>query len=298
MFQTALVAASLDERDRYVLDALVRLAPVAGLQRVLLVHVHSAPTYADPLLGGLPLDTATEAAPGGLAGIAKDLRGQLPEVQVEEMHPVGRPYHEIARLAEEQRVDWVLMGRLPVRDDQPTWGRHGLDILRHACRTTLVVPHGARLENDVALVGLDFSGASTRALRAALALRRRVHPIFVYASDPSVAAAGVDPEELARRLEENARRHYREEVLPQLGRDPSSMPDLQFVRNEDPEDGLLEHAPAGGMIVVGSRGLSPIASRLLGSVSEQVCGRSPVPVLAVRPRGRKIGVIGGLGARS
>ena len=49
----------------------------------------------------------------------------------------------------------------------------------------------------------------------------------------------------------------------------------------DPVDEIVAAAKAGGydVIVVGSRGLGPIGSLLLGSVSQKVAHKAPIPVL-------------------
>jgi len=60
----------------------------------------------------------------------------------------------------------------------------------------------------------------------------------------------------------------------------------EIVNNEDPRDGIIraaEHAKAD-MMVVGARGLSPLARMLLGSVSKSVVRGARVPVLVARQR--------------
>jgi nucleotide-binding universal stress UspA family protein len=53
---------------------------------------------------------------------------------------------------------------------------------------------------------------------------------------------------------------------------------------DDPAGGILAQIPAGGhdLVIMGSRGRGRLASRFLGSVSQEVLRRSPVPVLVIR----------------
>ncbi|MEY9877546.1 nucleotide-binding universal stress UspA family protein [Streptacidiphilus sp. MAP12-33] len=50
-----------------------------------------------------------------------------------------------------------------------------------------------------------------------------------------------------------------------------------------PVDGLLEAAREGQLLVLGTRGLGGFTGLLVGSVSLAVAGRSPIPVVVVRP---------------
>jgi nucleotide-binding universal stress UspA family protein len=53
---------------------------------------------------------------------------------------------------------------------------------------------------------------------------------------------------------------------------------------DDPADGILAQIPLGGhdLVIMGSRGRGRLASRFLGSVSQEVLRHSPVPVLVIR----------------
>jgi nucleotide-binding universal stress UspA family protein len=133
------------------------------------------------------------------------------------------------------------------------------------------------------LVAVDGSQAATRALEEAVALARRDHgrltligvvprlrrfgwPLFVpYPSDA----------ELARETREVVERA---EALV-----PPDIPVSTVVRMGPVAKAILHRAAQGehDLIVVGSRGLAPVASALLGGVSAAVVARSAVPVLVV-----------------
>ncbi|HET8528184.1 MAG TPA: universal stress protein [Gaiellaceae bacterium] len=71
------------------------------------------------------------------------------------------------------------------------------------------------------------------------------------------------------------------ELLDALGVEHESL-----VLEGDASEELLRLAESRGaaLVVVGSRGRSPVRAALLGSVSGAVVARSPVPVLVVPPR--------------
>lgn len=71
------------------------------------------------------------------------------------------------------------------------------------------------------------------------------------------------------------------------------VPVEQVVRRGRPAPGLLDcfrgwpDRDRPGLVVVGSRGHSGLSGLLLGSTSQQLIARSPVPVVVVRPEGRE-----------
>lgn len=58
----------------------------------------------------------------------------------------------------------------------------------------------------------------------------------------------------------------------------------QVVRPVDPSQALLDVSRDAALIVVGSRGRGHVLSVVLGSVSEEVAGRSTCPVVVIRPQ--------------
>ncbi|HYB69842.1 MAG TPA: universal stress protein [Candidatus Bathyarchaeia archaeon] len=74
---------------------------------------------------------------------------------------------------------------------------------------------------------------------------------------------------------------YLQTLTPHFG----GVPVESVVRFGDPVTQILEEAETFGadLIVVGTAGRSGIGRVLLGSVAERVFGRSPVPVMLVRP---------------
>jgi nucleotide-binding universal stress UspA family protein/rubredoxin len=132
------------------------------------------------------------------------------------------------------------------------------------------------------LIGIDFSDCSERALARALPLAERlaaavylVHvcPIQVASLSEALVAPALEQEDLDRSMN----------LLDQI-RQRLPLPEVHLqVRVGDPVLGLLDAAKevAPDLMVVGSHGRGAMMRALLGSVSEQLCRRSPVPVMVV-----------------
>jgi nucleotide-binding universal stress UspA family protein len=139
------------------------------------------------------------------------------------------------------------------------------------------------------LVGTDFSDSSDRALAHALQLAERlgarldlVHVVQIQA--PAVlelwlAAAGNESQITQTKQMLKA---VRDRVSTE------KTPCRTHLRLGDPVAGMLEliESLKPSLVVVGSHGRGAMMRALLGSVSERLCRRSPVPVLVVPAPGR------------
>lgn len=139
------------------------------------------------------------------------------------------------------------------------------------------------------LCAIDFSDSSERALMQAAPLAQKlgaalhlVHvcPIQVSALPDALLTPALEKEDLERS----------QALLADIrGRLPLSDVQLQ-VRVGDPLLGLLDAIEdlQPDLVVVGSHGRGAMMRALLGSVSERLCRKSPVPVLVVpAPHGHR-----------
>ncbi|MEU6510293.1 universal stress protein [Streptomyces sp. NPDC046942] len=130
-------------------------------------------------------------------------------------------------------------------------------------------------------VGLDGSPESLAAARWAAdeAERRKLtlrllHAWPMLAPEPTRVPAEVDQNYWAKRLVHTARAELE-----------ARHPGLSVVGNlvaDDAEHALLQAASESEMIVLGSRGLEPVASYFLGDISMPVVARAERPVVLVR----------------
>jgi nucleotide-binding universal stress UspA family protein len=132
------------------------------------------------------------------------------------------------------------------------------------------------------LVALDGSPASEAALEQAIELARDEGArltLISAAAPPRWRPVGpyIVPIATEAELEKQA-----QQVLDRAeARVPADVPVSSIVRRGDAAKAILARIEQGehDLVVIGSRGLGPVASLVLDSVSRGVLARSPVPVL-------------------
>lgn len=139
------------------------------------------------------------------------------------------------------------------------------------------------------VVGVDGSIHSHEAVRTAARFgrreNRRLHIMHAYHISPTVYPAwgvGVDMNTYLAGLRDAAREvvdeaeHLAHEVVPELEV-------TTLLTASDAREALVSASRTAHMVVVGSRGLGPVRSMLLGSVSMWLTQHAMCPVLVVRP---------------
>lgn len=137
--------------------------------------------------------------------------------------------------------------------------------------------------SDNIVVGVDGSVHSIAALRWAVqeaTARPGAEVIAVLAWQMPLVSnpAAFDPEELARSYEN---------LLNQTVNDALPSPDLpvrSHVVSGDPIEVLVDASRDAALLAVGSRGRSPFAGFILGSVSQACAARAACPVVVVKPQ--------------
>jgi len=140
------------------------------------------------------------------------------------------------------------------------------------------------------LVGLDFSGPSTRALDQALSLARErdAHLLIVHAIDgeglkETAHLAEIPERDLREKLEKERRKRMEEVVAEARGRS-GDVPCQVLIAWGRPFQEILRRAAeyAVNLIVLGTAGRSADLERaLFGSTAEKVLRAAPCPVLCV-----------------
>jgi sulfate permease, SulP family len=250
-------------------------------------------------------------ASGGDSCSAKDtayrLRALLPDVEAEVFHldPAysGDLLDELLQHAAAMPADLLIVGAR----------RHvtARRIAMLAPCSVLMVPDGTDLSLARILVPVDFSEASADAVKVGTALARAAggecHFVSVECDDDPWLDWREQPEHLSTKL--------REFVRESGGEAAWNTCLVEAIRHSG--DALADvglHAPAHAiegadiastivtaagnenstLIVLGTRGRSRAASILVGSVTEKVVQFSPLPVLAVKLRGARLGLLRGL----
>lgn len=286
MFQQAAVLLGLDERDETLIAAVSALARRGLVGRIYVVHVVERGGAFPFLRARGPLTT-----PAGLDECVAALSEALPGIEVIGVYAEGRAAEEVARLSEREGLDLLIIGRSPGEDGAEGWGGHGLRLLRTSDCSVLVVPDMARIEFDNAAVGMDFSETAIAALRVGLGLCDAVRAVAVVEA-PTAAIEGAAEDDAFSELEIETRQFYTETVGPALA--PAELPPLHVLAAGSPAEALLNAAADVDILIIGSRGLTPLAAVLLGSTAERLGGRCAQPLLVHRRKGAHVGIFGGL----
>jgi nucleotide-binding universal stress UspA family protein len=254
--------AALDERD-HALAGVMRTLAARGAEHFLVLHARSpgrTPPNAEARL------TALGAAVGAAVRLVD-----------------GPPASAVAQVLDAERSDLLLIGRRAALPDRPAWGPNGRAILRAAGCPVLVVPGDTdSVSLASALVGMDLSEEAIEALARCTRMCSSVEALAVLAPEgpdarPDAVLGGLR-DQLAAAL---------------VARGLPPVPLRASVQGA-PADVLLSASEQHDLVAVGSRGLSPLASALLGSTAERLAGRSRRPVLVVRRRGEAKGILGAL----
>jgi len=183
------------------------------------------------------------------------------------------PYQDIVRLASENRVDMIIVGR---------HGRTGLvrlmmgsvaaKVIGHAPCNVLVVSPTARIEFKNILIATDGSRYSQTAIHEAIGIAKRCNGSLVALSVASADAERKAAEDTVRYATELAAKEgVKAEGITIIGK---------------PYEAIVETAKQkrADLIVVGSHGRRGLERLLMGSVTERVIGHTEAGVLVVKAR--------------
>ncbi len=289
IYPNLLVMLGLDHRDESVLDAVLQSATRLGVTAVHVCHIDNRDPVAGPLQGLTATSSSSSDAPPELAAAAVRLVEGLPEgISVAAHHLVGPTEAVLVNAVETQDIDLVVIGRNPAIDGQPGWGSSRRKLLRLTTCSVLVVPHGSKLSWERVVCGMDFSQNARAALGVACHAADSVDAVYQY--DPkTVVEAGRKQEEFRQQVANNARKILERDILPKVP-GGAARPNLVVHPGGKVADVLIRYAEASP-IVMGSRGLTPLAALLLGSSADRVAGRALGAVLIVRQKGSVLGLL-------
>ncbi len=290
VFPNVLVMLGLDHRDDSVLRAIIDSARRLGVQSVCVCHIENRDPLAGPLLGLAPdRQPPSGAMPPALQAAEAMLREKLPaDIRVDAKLLIGPTEAVLVDAVDKTDIDLVVMGRNPAIDGQPGWGSSRRKLLRLTTCSVMVVPHGSELDWSRVVCGMDFSQCARAALSVACRASDSVDAIYQY--DPkAVVEAGRKQEEFRKQVANNARKLLERDVLGESS-EGLARPNLIVHPGGKVADVLIRYAQMSP-IVMGSRGMTPLAALLLGSSADRVAGRALGAVLIVRRKGSVLGLL-------
>jgi nucleotide-binding universal stress UspA family protein len=205
----------------------------------------------------------------------------------------GSPLAELLRTAKDDGTDLVIVGR------DEGGGTLAEKLARKAPCSVLIVPPSEPASIERVLVPVDFSNHAADAVDVAVAFAEaagldEVHLLHVYGVPDSYLKLGKSFEEFHDVVRRVAEERYGEFIQTVDLRGLS--PVRHFARGENVPQVIYERAAEleADLVVVGTRGRSPSAAVLLGSVGERVVRAAKVPVVAVKRKGATLGLIDAL----
>lgn len=238
---------------------------------------------------------------GGGATSADDLQAQLhrhlaPELRsraVVERYS-GSGISDILRHARDDQLDLIVVGRrLP--SDQLSIGSAFSKLARKAPCSVLAVPAGVRPHFGRVLVAVDFSPHSELALRMGvdIALASGSATPQVIAQNAFEIGYGFGKTGVSLATAAQQRTAIAQQQLADFVRDlAESRVAIETLATcaEDMAQAIKDVAASRKMdlIVIGSRGMSPALSVILGSSAERVLMMAPHPVMVVKKKGETL----------
>lgn len=270
--------------DISVLAYTARLAQLADIEMVHVVY-YSRRAPDDPRGPYEHERTLREHLPADL----------MPRVTLQ-IEPQGA-VEAMLRAARERELDLILAGRtLPA--SQLATGHAFNRLARKAPCSVMLIPEGAAVHLSRVLVPVDFSEHAKLALRAAVELaqasgepRPQILVQTVFNVGYGYSKTGRTLEEAVREQEQIHQRRLEEFVRDVDFRGLTC--ELQCSSAEEPEAAIVQLAQARkvDLICVGSRGMTRMASVILGGTAERIVATAPMPVLIVKRKGETLGLL-------
>ena len=296
-YERILLCIDRPDRDYRMLGYTGTIARLAKSNEVHLLHVASE--GAD-LPDEMPREehAAGEVTPETLRALAVDHLEAYGEQAVPCEVVRGTALIEILRYAHDKDIDLIIVGRSSGgRSAASSEAALARRVTRKATCSVLTLPENARVNIDTILVPVRNSECSANALAVACAVAAAssagVIAFNVCQVHSGYLRVGTTLEEHQSILETQARREC-EKLLRRVDCSDATVttkcaPDL----HGKPVPIILEaiESQAADLVLIGARGRTGAAGVLLGTVTEQLIQRSPVPVLAVKKKGECIGIL-------
>jgi nucleotide-binding universal stress UspA family protein len=289
--KSVLCAVDLSDCSKCALEQASRIAKRDGAALVLL-HVIE-PRVMEDLEEMMP--KGSDVKKGVLDGARRELEkfgaGLVPPKTRLDI-VVGDPLDTILAKAKEASAQLVVIGAFGVTGAGRGAGSLALKMARKSPVPVLLVDGRHAADFHSAMVGIDFSEQSARALVAALHLARLercpLHAVHVFAPPPLHYGAPTPQASptYQRQLQAALRQRLEALVAEQKKLVPDVKVACELFEHTSHGQGLIDYATAKkiDVVVLGTLGRSNLKTLLLGSTAERVVRDTPCSVLAVPPK--------------
>lgn len=296
--KSVLVALDLTEMDDYLIQYAAMLNSVLPLERIFFVHAAKDLELPKELLEEYPdlvqpLDESIEA------DILRKVKQHFntTDTEISCIIQEGSPIETILKLCKVKGVDLILMGR---KKSLRGSGIVSSRIARKCPCSLMLITEDFPLAIQKILLPLDFSPHSGLAMKLGWDIHQKTKAellaVHMYSVPSGYHTTGKSYQEFADIMKGHAEKAYQKFLTKY---DISTEVPCEFVLTRDGKYSDLTYNFAEeqqvDLIIIGSKGRTPAASVLMGSVSEKlVYLDTHIPVLIVKAKGENMGLLDAL----
>lgn len=291
-FSKVLVALDRTIMDGFILEYLSKFHDAYGIEEIQFLH---SIKKMDTSIG--PEEYA------GLGEVEEDIKSELEKsvasfdfgkTNVRVVTKQGSPTDSLLRVALEEKIDLIVMGRKRSLEGSGIVSSH---IARKSPTAILFVTQYINPSLKKILVPLDFSEHSKLALNVGGAIEERseakLSAINIFDVPLGYYKIGKTYNEFAQIMEGNARKDY-EDFRKMNGIEKEY--DCHFTAKQSASkiDIVFQHAIAlrSDLIIIGSQGRTNSSAMLLGSFAEKMVFKdTDIPVLIMKKEGENMGIL-------
>ena len=288
-FEHILAELNLDHADSAVVQYTSMISYFTRSTEVYFSHVqeHLLVREELPMDDDILLPTQAEVATDKLKQIIKKHYKGYSQTRTELLVKEGHQLRFLLNQIKAHDIDLVVVGREP---HSPTSRKLPVKLARKAPCSVLIVPEDAHPQVTGIVVPIDFSqharDAVEEAVNLAIAARlEHINLLHLFKLPSGYSKNGKCEEEFCEIMRKNAIEEYEFFIS-----------DIDFKgiqvcfhigHNEHLAAGILEEIKEqdADIVIVGARGRDAGAGVLMGSITEDLIAKSPVPILAVKDKG-------------
>jgi nucleotide-binding universal stress UspA family protein len=289
-FQHILSELNLDDADEAVVQYTSLLTHFTRSTELYFSHVqdHLHAREELPMDDDVLLPTQVDVARERLVKVIKRnfdaYRGTKCELLIKEGHQLKFLLGQI----KEHEIDLVIVGREP---HSPVSRKLPIKLARKAPCSVLIVPECVKADIGSIIVPIDFSHYAKDAVEEAvnLAVTAKLESItllHLFKLPSGYSKNSKSEDEFCDLMRKNALEEY--EFFKKDIDFRGIEVDLHIGHDEHLAHGILDEVKTqqADIVIVGARGRDAGAGDLMGSITEDLIAMSPVPVLAVKDKGR------------
>lgn len=297
-FNKILVGLDQSDMDHELIDAACKMCQLSGSVEVCFMNLIRDFHMPDEVLKEFP-DLLDKAVKERETAIRKAVEEQFscPQVKVSFVIKQGQATKEIMKYSQSEKVDLIILGR---KNEKESGGIIISRVARRAGCSLLVLPKGHIVDFDKILVPSDFSDYSKIAMEKAIEIsealdkKPEVTVQNVYQVPSGYHYTGKTFAEFAVVMEEHARKDFARFSSNMKVSDLNLNTVYTLDKDEDVIGYIYNEAKAqdAKLIIIGAKGRTATTALFIGSKAESLIQiDSDIPLLVVRPKGKKAGLI-------